>query len=237
MGMTEMYIFYSISLTLLQILRKFTRILMPEFLNIGVFASGRGSNFRAILESIKSGKIQNAQITIIISNNSGAGALQIARENNIPALHISRMQFTSDDDYANAILDALERYNVNFIALAGYMKKIDPRIIRKYKNRILNIHPALLPKYGGDGMYGIHVHEAVIASRDPVSGATVHMVDEEYDHGSIVLQKKVFVDPADTAESLAKKVLAVEHQIYPEVIRLFAEGKVIFKNGKTEILR
>lgn len=210
---------------------------MPEFLNIGVFASGRGSNFRAILESIKSGKIQNAQITIIISNNSGAGALQIARENNIPALHISRMQFTSDDDYANAILDALERYNVNFIALAGYMKKIDPRIIRKYKNRILNIHPALLPKYGGDGMYGIHVHEAVIASRDPVSGATVHMVDEEYDHGSIVLQKKVFVDPADTAESLAKKVLAVEHQIYPEVIRLFAEGKVIFKNGKTEILR
>ena len=210
---------------------------MPEFLNIGVFASGRGSNFRAILESIRSGKIQNARITLVISNNSDAGALKTARENNIPALHISRMQFASDDDYANAILKVLEKHNVNFIALAGYMKKIDPRIIRKFKNRILNIHPALLPKYGGNGMYGIHVHEAVIASHDPVSGATVHVVDEEYDHGSIVLQKKVSVDPADTAESLAKKVLVIEHQIYPEVIRLFAEGKVIFKNGKTEILK
>jgi phosphoribosylglycinamide formyltransferase-1 len=210
---------------------------MPEFLNIGIFASGRGSNFRAILESIKAGKTKNARITLVISNNSGAGALQTARENSIPALHISRMQFTSDDDYTKALFNALEDHEVNFIVLAGYMKKIDPCIVRKFKNRILNIHPALLPKYGGDGMFGRHVHEAVIASHDPVSGATVHIVDEEYDHGSIVLQKKVPVGPADTAESLAEKVLAIEHQLYPEAIRLFAEGKVTFKNGKTEISR
>lgn len=209
---------------------------MPEFLNIAVFASGRGSNFRAILESIKAGNIKNARICLVISNNSGAGALQTAREESIPALHISRMQFPSEDDYTNSILNTLEKHTINFIALAGYMKKIDPRIVRKYKNRIVNIHPALLPKYGGEGMYGIHVHEAVIASRDRESGATVHIVDEAYDRGSIVLQKKVPVDPNDTAESLAGKVLAVEHQLYPEVIRLFAEWKVLFKNGKIEIL-
>ncbi len=208
---------------------------MPEFLNIGVFASGRGSNFCAILESIKAGKIRDARITLVISNNSGAGALQTARENNIPALHISRMQFTYDDDFTKALLNTLEDHEVNFVVLAGYMKKIDPCIVRKFKNRILNIHPALLPKYGGDGMFGMHVHEAVIASHDPVSGATVHIVDEEYDHGSIVLQKKVPVDPDDTAESLAEKVLAIEHQLYPEAIRLFAEGKFTFKNGKTVI--
>jgi phosphoribosylglycinamide formyltransferase 1 len=210
---------------------------MPELLNIGVFASGRGSNFRAILDSIKSGKIKNARIALVISNNSGAGALQTARENSIPALHISRMQFSSDDDYTNAVLNKLQEHKVNFIALAGYMKKIDPRIVRKFKNHIVNIHPALLPKYGGEGMYGIHVHEAVVASHDTESGATIHMVDEEYDHGSIVLQKKVRVDPADTAETLAEKVLVIEHQLYPEVIRLFAEGKIIFKNGKAEILK
>ena len=210
---------------------------MPEFLNIGVFASGRGSNFRAILESIKSGKIRNARISVVISNNSLAGALQNARDNSIPAFHISRMQFNSEDDYTNAILNRLEEYKVNFIALAGYMKKIDNRIVRKFKNRMINIHPALLPKFGGEGMYGMHVHEAVIAAHETESGATVHLVDEEYDHGSVILQKKIDVAPEDTAESLAKKVLTVEHQVYPEVIRLFSEGKVVFKNGKTEILK
>jgi len=210
---------------------------MPEILNISVFASGRGSNFRAILESIKSGRIKNARIVLVISNNSQAGALQTARENGIPALHISRMQFPSDDDLTTSIIDALEKHHANFIALAGYMKMIDPRIIGKFRNRIVNIHPALLPKHGGAGMYGIHVHEAVIAAGERESGASVHVVDEEYDHGSVVLQKKVSVDPGDTAESLAEKVLKVEHEIYPEAIRLFAEGKVVLKNGKIEVLK
>jgi phosphoribosylglycinamide formyltransferase-1 len=210
---------------------------MPEFLNICVFASGKGSNFRAILDSINSGKIKNARIVLVISNNSSAGAMQTARENNIPALHISRKQFASDDEFTNAIFGKLQSHDVNFIALAGDMKKIDSHIVKKYKNRIVNIHPALLPKYGGEGMYGMHVHEAVITSHDKESGATVHVVDDEYDHGSVILQKKVRIDPADTAETLAEKVLVIEHQIYPEVIRLFAEGKVTFKNGKAEIIK
>lgn len=210
---------------------------MPEFLNIAIFASGKGSNFIAILEAIRTGKIKNARISLVISNNSGAGALQAARSNDIPALHMSRIQFTSDDDYTEGLIKALEDHHINFIALAGYMKMIDPKIIRKYRNRILNIHPALLPKYGGAGMFGIHVHEAVISAHDSVSGATVHIVDEEYDHGPIVLQKMIPVEPDDTAESLAGKVLVIEHQIYPEAIRLIAEGKAIISNSKVEILK
>ena len=210
---------------------------MSEFLNICVFASGRGSNFRAILDSIKNGKIVNARIVLVISNNSNAGALQIANENNIPAFHISRIQFASDDEYNEAIIKKLESHRVNFIVLAGYMKKIDPKIIRKFKNRIINIHPALLPRYGGQGMYGMNVHEAVIAARDKESGATVHIVDEEYDHGPIILQKKINIDQNDTPESLAKKVLEIEHQIYPQAVCLFAKGKVLIKNGKVTILK
>ena len=205
--------------------------MLPDKLNIAVFASGRGSNLQAILDAIKEGKIRNTQIVVVISNNSEAGALSIARENNIPALHLSRKYFESDESFNGAILYKLQEYKVNFIVLAGYMKKIDRSIIRAFKNRMLNIHPALLPEFGGKGMYGIYVHEAVIASGARVSGATIHVVDEEYDHGPIVMQKTVTVAPNETGETLAAKVSIVEHEIYPEVIRLFAEGRVKF-NGQ-----
>ncbi|MDI6802999.1 MAG: phosphoribosylglycinamide formyltransferase [Bacteroidota bacterium] len=205
-------------------------LMLNTYLNIAVFASGKGSNFRAILDAIKAGKIQNAQIVLVVSNNSDAGALATARENNIPTLHISRKQFTSDEDFNDVLLAKLSEYNVNFIALAGYMKKIDARIVRAFQNRMINIHPALLPKYGGSGMYGMHVHEAVIANKDKYSGATVHIVDEEYDHGSVVLQKTVPVEENDTPETLAARVLQIEHEIYPEAIRLFSEGKVDISN-------
>lgn len=208
---------------------------MFECLNIAVFASGKGSNFRAILEAIKTGKIRNTCITLVISNNSDAGALTTARENNIHTLHINRKQFTSDEDFNKTLLLKLYEYNVNFIVLAGYMKKIDTSIVRAFKNRMLNIHPALLPKYGGDGMYGIHVHEAVIANKDKISGATVHIVDEEYDHGPIVLQKTVQIAKNDTPETLAEKVLKIEHEIYPKVIRLFADGKIQIDGQKVFI--
>lgn len=200
--------------------------MLNQCLNIAVFASGKGSNFRAILDAIKAGKIQNAQIVLVISNNSDAGALVTACENNIPTLHISRKQFNSDEDFNDALLARLSAYNVNFIVLAGYMKKIDARIVRVFKNRMINIHPALLPKYGGNGMYGMNVHEAVIVNKERFSGATVHIVDEEYDHGQIILQKTVQVEENDTPETLATRVLQIEHEIYPEAIRLFSEGKV-----------
>jgi phosphoribosylglycinamide formyltransferase-1 len=215
-----------ILLTLLQIICKFRRYSMPDELHIAVFASGHGSNFRAILDAIRSGRIPNARIVLVVSNNSQAGALVTAREHAIPALHLSRKQFASDTEFLEGLLAAFRKHDVNFIVLAGYMKKLDVSIVRKYRNRILNIHPALLPAFGGSGMYGMHVHGAVISSKTAVSGATVHIVDEEYDHGPIVLQKTVAVASNDTPETLSEKVLAIEHEIYPEAIRLFAEGKV-----------
>jgi len=195
-------------------------------LNIAVLASGKGSNFKAILEAIEEKKISNAKIVCVVSNNPGAGALMIAREHNIPALHMNRIAFDSDQAFNGTLLATFRRHSANFIVLAGYLKKIDPSIIREYRNRIVNIHPALLPDFGGSGMYGMHVHAAVIASGAKQSGATVHIVDEEYDRGAIVLQRTVPVAGNETPETLAAKVLRVEHELYPEAIRCFAEGRI-----------
>ncbi|MBI3194991.1 MAG: phosphoribosylglycinamide formyltransferase [Ignavibacteriae bacterium] len=195
-------------------------------LRIAVLASGRGSNLRAIVDALHAGIISNAQVSLVLSNNSSSGALEFARQQNIPAVHLNRLQFTTDVEFTTAMTQTIREHNCNFIVLAGYMKKLDPTIISSFKNRIINIHPALLPAYGGKGMYGMRVHEAVIASRDSVSGATVHFVDEEYDRGPVVLQERVDVSPADTPESLAEKVLKIEHTLYPKAINLFAQGKV-----------
>ncbi len=203
-------------------------------MNIAVFASGRGSNLMAILNAIKEGKL-NARVSVVISNNSNAGALEIARANGIDALHISRKQFSSEEDYVNRILCELKSRNIELIVLAGYMKKIPPEIIREYPNRILNIHPALLPAFGGLGMYGMNVHKAVIDYGVKITGVTVHIVDEEYDHGPIVMQRAVEVRDDDTPETLAERVLKVEHEIYPQAIKLFVEGKVKISGRKVII--
>lgn len=208
---------------------------LADRLKIAVFASGRGSNFESILNSIESGKIKNTEIVCVISNKSDAGALEFAKCKNIPAIHISRQQHITDDDFAFSLIKKMDEFEVNFIVLAGYMKILSPVIVRKFKNRIINIHPALLPRFGGKGMYGIHVHEAVIASGEKISGATVHIVDEEYDHGSILMQETVIVDENETTESLAAKVLKVEHKIFPEVVQLFSEGKIKIEDGKVVI--
>jgi len=200
-------------------------------LSIAVFASGRGSNFQALAHAITTKKI-DAQVVVVISNNSDAGALVAARSLHIPALHLSQKQFPSQDDLTSAILSALESHGANFIVLAGYMKKIDPSIIRQYRNRIINVHPALLPAFGGQGMFGHYVHEAVIAKRAARSGATVHIVDEEFDRGPIVLQESIVVDPSDTPETLASKVLKIEHRLLPQAVELFAQNRVSVDNGK-----
>lgn len=188
-------------------------------MNICIFASGSGTNFKAIIEAKKSGII-NSDISLLVTNNSDCGAVAIAKENEIPVFHISRKvnPNESDEEYANLFLEKFKEYKIDFIVLAGYMKMLDVRIIRKYPNRIINIHPALLPKFGGKGMYGMNVHRAVIEAGEKESGVTIHYVNEKYDDGKIIFQKKVSISPDDTAETLQKKILKLEHKYYAIVI-------------------
>jgi phosphoribosylglycinamide formyltransferase-1 len=194
-------------------------------LNIAVFGSGAGSNFRAILTAIQQGNIPGARISLVVSNNSGAGILGIARANALPAIHLSQKQFPDEGSFAAALLSTLRDHGVNFIALAGYMKRVPPAVVGAYRMRMVNIHPALLPRFGGGGMYGMRVHEAVLAAGQTTSGATVHYVDEEYDTGPVVLQHEVPVLPGDTPESLAARVLSAEHELYPAAIRRIAQNE------------
>jgi phosphoribosylglycinamide formyltransferase 1 len=193
-------------------------------MNIGVFASGRGSNFQAILSAIELGNLP-ARVTVLLSNRSDAGAFEIANTYSIPTVHLSQKQFADEASYAAAMLGCLRSHDVELIALAGYLKKIPTLVVHEFQHRILNIHPALLPAFGGHGMYGHHVHEAVLASGAKFSGATVHLVDEEYDRGPIILQKTVPVDEHDTPDTLAAKVLKVEHEIYPLALKAFVENR------------
>jgi phosphoribosylglycinamide formyltransferase 1 len=195
-------------------------------LNIAVFGSGRGSNFLAILTAMQKGKVPGVRIAVVISNNSASGILEVARANAIPAIHIGEKQFAEEEMFVQELLATMHKHDVNFIVLAGYMKHVPSAIVTEFRNRIINIHPALLPKFGGRGMYGMHVHEAVIAAKERFSGATVHIVDEEYDRGAIVLQKSVAVEEGETAATLAQKVLKIEHEIYPEAIKMIAEGSI-----------
>ena len=195
-------------------------------LRIAVLGSGRGSNFAAIMRALAEGVIPNAQVCVVVSNNSGAGILELARSHGLPAVHLSHKQFADEHQFVEALLALLTTHRVNLVVLAGYMKRLHPAVIGAYRNRIVNIHPALLPKFGGAGMYGHHVHEAVIASGERVSGATVHLVDEEYDHGKILLQQTITLSGEETPASLAEKVLRIEHQLYPEALRQIAEGHI-----------
>lgn len=194
-------------------------------LNIGVLASGGGSNLQAIIDACEAGEI-TGRVVVVISNNSGAKALERAERHGIDAVHLSSYHCPDDEELDRAIAEALRERDVELVCLAGYMKKRGSHFIKAFRNRILNIHPALLPRYGGKGMYGIKVHEAVLAAGDKVSGATVHMVDELYDHGWVVAQREVPVLPGDTPETLAARVLEVEHRIYPEVVAGVARGEI-----------
>lgn len=195
---------------------------MPKLI-IGFMASHGGSNMQAIIDAIKQGKIY-ADAACLISNNSNSGAAERARKESIPFYHISGQTHPDPKEHDNAIINAFMKHNVNIIVLAGYMKKLSPTIINKWSGRTLNIHPALLPKFGGPGMWGMHVHEAVIQAGEKISGATVHLVDSEYDRGKILAQSKVIVLPEDTPESLAAKVLEKEHILYPMVLQKISEG-------------
>lgn len=200
-------------------------------LHLAVFASGRGSNLRSIQRAIDEQRL-DARIAMVLSNRRDALALEFAAEAGFPAVTFAGI---AAEEQPGFILDALATNEADFIALAGYMKLVPSRVIAAFRNRILNIHPALLPAFGGKGMYGHHVHEAVIASGSKVSGATVHIVDEEYDRGPIVLQRCVPVRDDDTPDTLAARVLETEHAIYPEALQLFAAGRVEVRDHRTYI--
>ena len=194
-------------------------------MNIGLIASGGGSNVQAIIDARKSGTLQ-AKPAVIISNNSHSGAITRAKNDGIPYFHLSRTTHPSPNELDQVILDVLLKHNVAIIILAGYMKKLGPKTLTHYKGAVLNIHPALLPRFGGKGMYGIHVHEAVIAEKEKETGVTIHLVDEEYDTGPIVAQIKTFVLPNDTPETLQARVLELEHSFLLETLQKIASGEI-----------
>jgi phosphoribosylglycinamide formyltransferase-1 len=191
---------------------------------IAVLISGGGTNLQSLIDATKSGKL-SGEIVLVVSSKSNAYGLERARNAGIDTFVFRRKDYPSDDEAEKDFLEMLEEYEVEYIALAGYLKLVPPGIVQKYKDRITNIHPALLPKYGGKGMYGHRVHEAVLAAGDKESGATVHIVDEIYDHGKILLQEKVPVVPDDTPDSLAARVLEVEHKIYPQALEILIRGR------------
>lgn len=197
----------------------------PIPLRLGFLASHGGTNLQAILDAITSGDLA-AQACAVISNNSSAAALERARRLNIDALHLSSSTHPHPEALDAAILAALRDRGVNLIVLAGYMKRIGARVLEAYARRVVNIHPALLPKFGGQGMYGLRVHEAVLAAGERVTGVTVHLVDREYDRGAILAQLEVPVEPGDTPEALQLRVLEQEHFLYTDTLRRIAAGGI-----------
>ncbi len=192
-------------------------------IKLGFLASGRGSNMLAILNDCKAGKL-DAEPAVVISNNATAGALEYAREAGIPAFHLSTQ--THPEKLDDVITDTLKSHAVDWVILAGYMKKIGPQLLEEFQGKIFNIHPSLLPKYGGKGMFGIHVHESVLASGDSETGVTIHLVDGEYDQGRILAQERIKVEEGDDAATLAARVLKLEHQLYSETLQGVIEGGI-----------
>lgn len=188
-------------------------------LNLVVFASGNGSTLQAIIDSINK-KDLNANIVLVVSNNPNAYALERASKENIPTYVIKNKDFVEKDE---ELFDILKSYSFDLIVLAGYLKKIGPNLLQNYK--IINTHPSLLPKFGGKGMYGMHVHTAVIEAGEKVSGVTLHWVNEHYDEGNIIRQTKVEVSNDDTPETLSSKIQTAEKIQLIEVLKEFATKK------------
>lgn len=192
---------------------------------IAVFASGRGSNFRAIFKKIQDGYLC-CQIAVLISDNTKAGALEFADQNRINTVVVKPKEFQTPEAFGKRLIAILTEYQIDSILLAGYLKKIPDNVIGHFENRILNIHPALLPAFGGKGMYGSHVHQAVYDSGAQVSGVTVHFVNKVYDAGPILLQKAVNISECRSPEAIAEKVLSMEHEVYSQAVKILLEKDI-----------
>ena len=187
-------------------------------LRVGVLVSGGGTNLQAIMDAVDSGKITNAEISLVVSNNPGAYALNRAESRGIPAKCISPKTFENREEFHKALLLELQENKIDLVVLAGFLSRIPDDVLHDYARRIVNIHPSLLPKFGGKGMYGMHVHEAVLAAGEHESGITIQYINEHYDEGDIIFQAKCPVLPGDTPETLAQRVHALEYTYYPQEI-------------------
>lgn len=205
-------------------------------LKLAVLVSGGGTNLQAIIDAIDSGKITNAKVEVVISNNSNAYALERAQNHGIASVCISPKDYADRAAFNEAFLEKLNTYEADLIVLAGFLVVIPEKMIQQYRNRIINIHPSLIPSFCGTGYYGLKVHEGALARGVKVTGATVHFVDEGTDTGPIILQKAVEVQQGDTAEMLQRRVMEqAEWQILPQAIDLIANGKVSVADGQVVI--
>lgn len=196
-------------------------------LKIGVLVSGGGTNLQAIIDKIENGYITNAKIVSVVSSKEGAYALERAKKHNIASEVISPKQFSDKEDFSQALIKYFKEKEVDLIILAGFMTVLKPSFIQAFSNRIINIHPSLIPSFCGNGFYGLKVHEAALAKGVKVTGATVHFVDEGTDTGKILMQKAVYVQENDTPEILQKRVMEeAEWVIFPETVKQIAEGKI-----------
>lgn len=205
-------------------------------LRVAVLVSGGGTNLQAIMDAIRAEKITNAEIITVISNNAGAYALERAKNYGCEALLISPRDYQNREEFNQALLVALNERKIDLVVLAGYLVVVPPCVIREYENRIINIHPSLIPSFCGTGCYGLHVHEKALARGVRISGATVHFVDEGTDTGPIIMQKPVAVEQGDTPQILQRRIMEqAEWVILPETINLIANGKVHVE-GRTVII-
>jgi phosphoribosylglycinamide formyltransferase-1 len=192
---------------------------------LGVLASHEGTTLQAIIDACASGNLP-AQVAVVVSNNRDSGALRRAREAGIASRHLSGQTHPDPDALDRAIREALVKHGVDVVVLAGYMKKLGPETLGRFDGRVVNTHPALLPKFGGQGMYGLNVHRAVLAAGEQTTGASVHLVTGEYDAGAVIAQCEVPVEPGDTPEALAARVQHHERALLVDVLRSIADGRV-----------
>lgn len=205
-------------------------------LKIAVCVSGGGTNLQAIIDAIAAGQIQDTEISVVISNNPGAYALERAKMAGVEGICVSPKSYETREAFNEAFLQTLDAYDVDLVVLAGFLVVIPEAMIQKYRNRIINIHPSLIPSFCGTGYYGLKVHEGVLARGVKITGATVHFVDEGTDTGPIILQKAVAVQQDDTPEILQRRVMEeAEWHIMPQAIDLIARGKISVVDGKVRI--
>jgi formyltetrahydrofolate-dependent phosphoribosylglycinamide formyltransferase len=189
---------------------------------VAILVSGNGSNMEALMQASEKGALPRIEIVLVISTRPQAGALSRAQAHDVKAVVVDS-KLSPDAAFQAEVLKVLEDHHIDIVCLAGYLKKVGPRIVERFRGRILNIHPALLPGYGGPGMYGHFVHEAVLKASEKESGCSVHLVDDEFDHGPVLAQSKVPIQPGDTPEVLAQRILLEEHKLYPQVLAQFSE--------------